>query len=169
MKKFFKLLAFLFIVVGSFVSCKEENGSQLPKDDLISSNLIKSGSANHELLVGSWRCIKFAHTQDGKSISFIDSISNGILTIRNIENEENNAHFSYCNIHRFNCSLTDNLIRLKFKGTMTYAGCTDPKEYFLIRVLDNGYSFVIQDDILIIYFTGINGKNLLFLQKNIKS
>ena len=160
----------LLILLGNFSSCEKNE----PKDgrDLISSNLLKTGSIESALLIGEWDCIKFAYTVDGNTILDVTTISNAILLIpvapTPIEHEmEDRWHLSCVNSNYFICSLSGNLVELQLllKGS-TYINVPDShEENQILEALAKAYSFVIKDNELMIYFTGVENKNLLILKK----
>jgi len=62
-----KFITILLILSGNFSLC--EGKEPKSKQDLISSNLLKTGSVEPALLVGEWNFIMFAYTDDGENIS----------------------------------------------------------------------------------------------------
>ena len=138
--------------------------------DLIASNLLKTGTADTALLIGKWDVVKFAYTANGNEISDITAISKAMLTIpfavTPVENNLEDRWRLYCvNSIWFVSSLSGNLIELAMRGSTFVNVPDDHEENYIVLALINAYSFVIIDDELIIYFTGIEGKNLLILKK----
>ena len=120
------------------------------------------------LLIGEWDCVKFAYTEDGKTISDVAAISKGHLEIpfapTPVENNpEDRWCFEYKNAILFICSISGNLIELKLDG-YTYA-MPPPEELAIAWALENAYSFAVKDDELMIYFAKGDHWNLLILKK----
>ena len=121
------------------------------------------------LLIGEWDCVKFAYTEDGKTISDVAAISRGHLEIpfapTPVENNPEDRwsfHHTY-NTSYFICSISGNLIELKLDG-YSFAAFL-PEELAIIFALENAYSFAVKDDELMIYFAKGDHWNLLILKK----
>jgi len=157
------------------------NGKGIPNDlaewrkvdikDLIASNLLKKGSADTTFLIGKWDVVKLAYTANGNEISDVTAISKAILTIpiaiTPIENYLQDRWKLDCvNSIWFVSSLSDNLIELAMCGSTFVYVPDEHEENHIVSALTNAYSFVIIDDELIIYFIGIEDRNLLILKNN---
>ena len=169
-------------MAGGFVSCKEKESKD--RHDLISSNLSKNGSIDPAFLIGEWELIKFSYTEDGKRISDVKTISRvsdvslsyNIVKIRDDDPTQYiidapsgvSGPWIFANNYLF-YSISGNLISFaKLSGSVWAIDIHMTDEGFdILNALTNAYSFVIKDNELIIYFTGIDNKNLLIL-KNIK-
>lgn len=144
--------------------------------ELISTNLIKMGSAELQLLYGVWNCSKFAYTTDGNSITKIKNINNTdqwkgrrvripnasslFLLTTDIQMTPPRAVFEM----EYNCLISGNLFQLS--SLIEYALLfLPPGEIDVAFALANAYSFVIKKDELIIYFAGTDERNLLLLNK----
>jgi len=167
-----RTIIYLLIMIA-LCSCqsKHEADQPDPLSELISSNLTKNGMIDPELLIGEWACIAFAYTTDGNEISNETALSGGKLTIpvastpKNYsENREDLWRLHYYNSYWWSCSLSGNSIKLTL---LLYTKINVvPEERDITVALKNAYSFVIKGDELIIYFTGVEDKNLLILKKN---
>ena len=155
-------------------SCQSKN--ELYQDDIIEFNLSESGTIDRELLIGRWDCVNFAYTEDGKNISNVATISNCSFNIREAnlwyESDRLRGHqfsvmFNYCS---YPYSMKANKIKYIYdKGVCYPIGLprTDD-EGGVATALQNAYSFVIKGNDLIIYFTGVQNKNLLILKKGVE-
>ena len=178
MEKNIKKAVFLLAMAIAVAGC-ESSTSELLSDELISSNLSKDGEIDPELLIGEWDIIEFAYTADGNKISDAVTISKGRLTIPFVPTPiESNMYerwiLQYMNSLGFICSLDRNLIKLEYAGSSTYIYATPPSEECDITLaLTNAYSFVIKDDNLFFYFTGIEkeltGENSHYYTEKIKN
>ena len=163
-----------------FFSCQnDENIGFINKIDLS-----KQGSNKPELLIGKWNIIAFAYTEDGNKISDVAAISKGSLTIPcaitpieyiwdDLWDDPILWKLSCGTTSWYSCSLFDNIIELKHKGS-TYQYIIPPNETLdIIFALTNVYSFVIKGDMLIFYFTGIEkyltGDNSNYYTEKIKN
>ena len=160
---------YLFIAVIICLSgCKKVTEEE--SLETIAANLLKQGKADPELLIGTWKLIKFAYTPDGHSILNISSIVYGNSTehptLEIPEDFSNEWKFCYHNYFRTNCKINGTLINfLNFRSiTMVYA----PVEREVVAAFMNAYSYVIVGDELIIYFKNNEYKNLLVLKKQIE-
>jgi hypothetical protein len=167
----FKIAAIMLMLAGGFGSCGDKNEVDHPKsDEQISINLSKSGSYDAALLIGKWDCIKFAYTADGIKISDVSAINGATLEIPVVatpveHDTENRWKLDCVNSTWFICSISGNLIDLMQRGS-TYVGIPpDHEENHITNALTNAYGFVIKEDELIIYFTGVKDQNLLILKK----
>ena len=160
----------LLAVAMTAASCNEVE-KNYPID--ISTNLLQNGSADPALLIGEWDIVKFAHTTDGKKIVDVTVISRGWLHVLSIADkdsieckhsvEDMQWNIFHTNWSRFICSLSGNSITFSLCGS-TFAMPT-PEEITILEALENSYSFVVRDDELILYFTGIENTNLLIFKK----
>jgi len=140
--------------------------------DQISFNLSKMGEIEPVQLNGVWDCVRFAYTADGNTISEVAAISKGELTIPAFFTDkiEDTWRLSYVNdiwyTYSFSSSsLSDNLLTLNLAGS-TIVGAP-PEEDEIDMALENAYSFVIKGNELMIYFIGVENKNLLILEKRV--
>jgi len=185
------IIAIVLFLVGSFSACCNEEG-QRNKHDIISSNLLRNGSVDTNLLVGEWNIAWFAYTTDGKKISNRTEIpidptldiewiasQNGISITEAVEmvrprltipfKEQNDVvceglwTVSVCNTSCWDYSINNNLINLELFGS-TLKNCPYPAEDEVFRALSNAHSFVVRNDELIIYFTGVENRNLLIFK-----
>jgi len=165
-------------------SCQYTNETSDPISDMISLNLSKDGKIDPELLIGEWDCIMFAYTADGCNILNETALScalwDGRLTIPVVPTPKDYIvngdilwealwRFHYINSHHLSCSLSGNSIKLNLLfATKKYdePECIK-KEIDITTALKNAYSFVVKDNELIIYFTGVEDKNLLIFKKAI--
>jgi hypothetical protein len=164
--KYIKLLLIFSVLVGSF-SCESINEADQPlSDEQIAFNLSNNGENDPALLVGEWDCVKFAYTADGNKVSDVTEITKGRLEIPIVNHESGNQWVLHCvNSIWFDYSISNNLIELTLRGS-TYVYVQPPhEEYDITTALMNAYSFVIKGNELIIYFTGVENKNLLILKK----
>jgi len=188
-----KVITTLLLTLAiSVMGCnKDENKSVIPKlsDEQITLNLAEHGKNDIELLVGEWNVTKFAYTMDGKRISNVKDISNlgfennpadkGFLAWYTIQITDGDValmisdapsglfgpltfgtqnHFYSISGNSINFSrFSDNQYAINLKET--------DDVYDVLFALKNTYSFVIKGKELIIYFTGIENKNLLILKK----
>jgi hypothetical protein len=164
MKKIFFLLLTICLI-GT--ACEKDS----KKDhNLIASNLSKNGSSDLSLLVGNWDFVKFGYTSDGNKILDRTTISKAYLKIpaapTSIENGMNKQWMLHSvNSIWYSCSISNNLIELTFCGSTYVQVAPLHEENEISFALENAYSFVIKGDGLIIYFIGIEDKNLLILKK----
>jgi hypothetical protein len=179
-KSILKLTALLLMAAGVFTACSKE---PLLDDELISSNLLKMSSfsmveeVDPTFLAGEWNLIKFAYTEDGVEISYLDDD----LKSYNLLGEPNYSRldiFVYTNelgvpIWLFGCEsqfrveysfFSPNLIKLSLYQ-ISFDLNNSPKQKAIVSALNNAHSFAIKDDELIIYFTGEKNKNLLIFKK----
>ena len=161
----------VLILIGILcVTCQSKNeANQTLSDEQISFNLSKDGKIDPTLLIGEWNLVKFAHTTDGKKTSDVVDISRGRLIIpfapTPIEkNEDERWRLDHSNSNWFICSLNENLIKLELRGSTYMLGT--PEEDEIVNAFINAYSFVIKDEKLIIYFAGVENKNLLILKRD---
>ena len=165
-----KITVILLMLVGSFYSCQSKNEvNRTLSDEQISFNLSKDGEIDPTLLIGEWNLVKFAHTTDGNKTSDVVDILRGRLIIpfapTPIEkNEDERWRLDHSNSNWFICSLNENLIKLELRGSTYMLGT--PEEDEIVNAFINAYSFVIKDEKLIIYFAGIENKNLLILKRD---
>ena len=183
MKKIIFILIAICLTATACKENKEPDDEPISIHDLITANLLKQGTAAHELLTCDWVCVKFAYTEDGNTIVDGEDISQGIVKIPDIENVW--LYYSNAGYH-FDCLLNDNLINFTYDENresytrVAYHDESTYNEFFvspqpptigemadIFYALSNAYSFVIIEDELIIYFTGVNDKNLMVL-KNIE-
>ena len=135
-------------------------------NDLITSNLSKKGVADPALLIGEWDFITYAYTDDGITISEIPTEPGGRLQIKSTKanSYESRWECTYWNTIDFECSLSGNLVKLGFYST-TYLGSWSLEEERLEKGIEGAYSFVIDGDKLLIYFTGASDENILIFKK----
>ena len=172
------------------MACKKDEPKN--KDELINSNLLKTGTADPALLVGEWELVKFAYTADGKKISGIVDISNvavGFTTLNYIDITIPDEKYvlSLCDIEPklsaydlssiWNIGLCDRSYFYSISENLISFITSKNLSYFYINIiltndgnnvlnaLKNTYSFVVKDNELIIYFTEVEDKNLLILKK----
>jgi len=165
----------LFIAVIICLSgCEKATKEESP--ETIAANLLKQGKAAPELLIGTWKLIKFAYTKDGNNISDRDTIPYSIscpnLSIPCVptnptdDSLKNKWHLYYVNDIWYNCSLNNHFIELSRCGqTMVYSPKYSSHESKICAALNNAYSFVIMENQLIIYFKKGKKQNLLILEK----
>jgi len=157
-------------------SCQKESFS----DEQISSNLLKIGTDNPELLKGKWIPFKFAYTKDGNTISDVAMISTtdesrgyyGVhipdesLLPGSLQDDECFGPIDFLG-YGFYYSRTGNLISLlSDKGGHIYVGVnpTDD-ESKAQQALVHAFSYVVVADELFIYFKKNKNHNLLILKK----
>ena len=179
MKKTNFITAFLLILAVSSVSCSEkEIDKPLSDDEQISANLARSGSFNPALLVGEWNIVRFAYTADGNSFSDVAAISRAGISIRDTfdENHARDCGFNpeyldilldlyVVNWMGYFGSLSGYLINFKFCGSTLVNVVPPHEEVDISFALGNARSFVVRNDELIIYFTGLEYKNLLIFKR----
>ena len=161
-------------------------------DKLISSNLLKLGDTDHDLLVGRWYYDRFAYTEDGIEVSNrvinedLSEISGLIPSLivpdpphtlvqsrweigfgeDELWKQKSLWGLSSCNLWSLFCALSDNLIKLTYYiGTL--AGCYHYyQENITGFAIVKAYSFVVFDEELIIYFEEKDNINLIIFKKN---
>ena len=147
--------------------------------DDIAFNLSKEGSSDPALLVGKWDCIRYAYTEDGKTISnsesfpfnyyfeIGDEVSKNLASTSWIWTFSNEStiflvHYALSpdfNLIKINAyQMTFNLLVLEMYE-MIYG------ENGIVTNLFNACSYVIKGDELFIYFTGSKQNNLLIFKK----
>ena len=142
------------IPVFSILLCWScQNKGQLLSDEQISINLLKSGEADTELLIGKWELVKFAYTADGKKISNVATVSGDSLSIPA-------EYLWYVSESTYTCSISGNLIELALSSTSIDVEPPHIK-YDVMFALSCAYSFVIKGDELIIYFKRVEDEKLL--------
>ena len=155
-----------------YCSCQKEQFS----DKEISSNLLKMGTDNPELLTGEWKPFKFSYTEDGNKISDVAMISSDSDYTVKMYDESVNPYAVWNDerlgpifflTYSFSYSRTGNLIKnipdeLACDFIMIFL--TDD-ELKASQALINAFSYVIVDDELIIYFKNDKNQNLLILKK----
>lgn len=172
-----KLTALCMVCMLFSFSCqtKINEDEQLLSPEQISTNLLKSEFTEIDpaLLIGEWNITKFAYTADGKKISNVATISNCAVDIRDgfLLNEDDellgNELFSvYFKICLTTYSISNNkIVQLIRSDCWAINVPWTSDEIEIDNALKNAYSFVIIDNELLIYFTGVKNKNLLILTK----
>ena len=125
-----------------------------------SENPPASGDIDSTLFIGEWDCIKFAYIADDKTISDVAVLSKGYFIIPNMEDKWT---FVHTNEIFYEHSISGNLIKLTMRGSTFIL--PPQEEIDICEALKNAYSFAIKDNELMIYFTGIENKNLLIFKK----
>ena len=148
-------------VVGEGGNVDEsEDEDQTATFDSIAANLSKKGSNDPELLVGEWICIKFAYTDDGNTISDVDVIPAGV---RFVISDLSHWVFTYFHSWRVVPSISGNLMGLRIAENPVATPLPDETNMF--TRIENAYSFVIQGDELIVFFTGNESMNLIIMKQ----
>ena len=142
--------------------------------DEISSNLLKMGSADLELLVGEWECVRVAYTADGNEISNVATLSKCQIEIGLTDgwffdpplDTANINLYIFLKVYIFYYSTPGNRLICN-ENLFTYLVNLpwSDNEIEVKNILMNTYSFVMKGDELIIYFTGVKNKNLLILRQ----
>ena len=157
-----KNIVLVLLTLGlSIFGCNKDKGKGDDElHDLILSNLLKNGAIDAALLRGDWDCIRFAYTTDGNTISDVTTLSTGFVSIQDVANLWLVYH---THEHHYDCLISSHLISLSLNGS-TFVMLT-PEEMDITYSLENAYGFVMKADELMIYFTGVDSKNLLILKK----
>ena len=184
-----KKIAFFLMSIVWFsgnMSCKmsEITGQEMENELCSLFNPSKNVKIDTELLIGEWDIIEFAYTKDGKKISNVATLSDGILSIPctsiHVEHSGDDLWddpylwmLSCGNTSWYSCTLSGNFVDLKHKAS-TYMYITPPNEALDITLaFTNVCSFIIMDDKLILYFTGIEkelrGDNSHYYTEKIKN
>ena len=153
---------------------------------ILLSNGDISGYNDPALLIGEWDFVKFAYAADGNKIKHVANISRSKLTIQPVTEEsdircdhdsvDQQWFVNVLNWFGMNCSITGNLIDLKFCGSSYMLVHPPHEEYDIMFALENAHSFVVMSDKLFIYFEDVDEqwknhfifkekKNLLILKK----
>jgi hypothetical protein len=141
------------------------------------ANLSRQGSNDPNHLIGKWIFKKFAYTADGNEISdlidiypldFIDMPDNvkarlhyWTLSIPDLNRPWTARHV---NQWRVEFLINGNLIQLG-AYTITYALLNGSREDRLLSYMSSAYSFVIKDDELLFFITGVEDTNLIIFKK----
>ena len=144
--------------------------------DYCDYDLYYSHKSNPERLLGVWELVKFAYTPGGNVITDVAEISNGTLAIMYIPPERPQYGmygyqwwFSGRNEYMYEFSFSGNMIELAvnhfFSRYPDFPLPPSPEEVELENAIKNAHNFVIKDDELIIFFAGIENKNVLILKK----
>ena len=169
------IFAILCIVCAMLVwSCNNANDQPLI-DEQISSNLLKKGTANPVLLIGEWDCIKFAYTANGKKISkevpatptFSIAIIVGRANYSQLCSHDGELYVTIAFANHVSCySISNNLINWSHGFRYVVDSPITDDEAIILNILKHAYSFAVNGDELIIYFTGEENKNLLIFEKD---
>jgi hypothetical protein len=123
--------------------------------------LSENGDVDPAPLVGEWDCIKFAYIAEDKTISNVVLLLKGHIVVPNMEDKWT---FVHTNEIFYNHSLSEgNLIKLTMSGSTFIM--PPQEEIDICEALENAYSFSIKVNELMIYFIGVENKNLLILKK----
>jgi len=169
MKKIELSTFLLLMLVISVTGCNKDEEDAVQKQiEQITQNLSDSNELNPELLVGTWKPVKFAYTADGKQISDITALksTNFIFAIPTLptsvkHNEDDKWSLACINTFGYTYSLNGNLIELKLNGS-TYIYVIPPHEEHDVTIaISNARSLVVKGNELIIYFTKVKDKKLL--------
>jgi len=152
-------------------SCINIGDPNLPEplsDEQISINLSENGKSDPELLIGEWDAIKFAYTADGHKISDVVNITSAQLVIPVVPTDSECEVFDpkigsfkssvqwglkSINGSGWLCSISRNSIKVTCCG-YTKRGVPCPhEEWDIFTAFYNAYSFVINGNELMIYFT----------------
>jgi len=167
--KILKLNVILFVLAVFAAGCNTNKTNDALDDNLIANNLLEKGKVDQSLLIGEWELIKFAFTTNGKKI--IDIAEKPYpycrFSISDYVNEFGIPTWGVSCLTPFRVEYLispPNLIKLSLYQT-AYVLIDSPEMDAIVANLNNAYSFVINDDELIIHFKEINGKNLLIFKK----
>ena len=139
----------------------------------ITSNLSKEGSTDYALLSGEWEPVRFAYTADGEKITHAVIIHNDLMLYINdlglfFDDEFIYLHgpWEYANRYLFYANYGDEIRFSRFSEAEYEIDIHITGEgYSVLNALTNLYSFVVRDNELILYFTGVENRNLLILKK----
>ena len=165
-------------------SCKSEDNQPL-SDEQISVNLLRLGVSDPTFLIGEWDLVRFAYTADGRKISSVSTIRNCIGWSHDINNktdcivdisegfllnedDELQGHellavyFKQC---LTTYSILGNIMNMNRSDCWAILLPWTNDETKVNNALLNAYSFVVKGNELIIYFKGVENKNLLILKR----
>jgi len=145
------------------------------------SNLLIGEGYSYREIVAKWELVKFAYTVDGenyKDIAVISkisepsySINEKIITVLHgnlnfTVNELTTTTLIFTTEYYF-YSISDNSIRLTDYRNPLYVNINYTDDAFdVMHALKYAQSYIIKDNELFIYFTGLKNKNLLILKKH---
>jgi len=178
-----KTREFLIVMVTIVCwSCQSAMDGKEMDIELVVKNLSINGNNDPALLIGEWELFKFAYTANGEKISNERDIADLALLwgdkVLRISYEDPLQYikdappdlfgpFYILNSYHF-YSISDNKMTFSKYSDSTFGidiHITD-EGFNVLNALKNTYSFVIQGNELIIYFTGMEDRNLLILKKN---
>ena len=192
MNKQIKLFTLLLLLVMIIAGCKKEEISVKQ----VTINLAGDWEFNQEHLLGMWKPVYFAYTNDGKKISGRDVISSNYTVKIESTSPIIRLVLTFLENYRMHYSISSYFALLEIKqyvyydfnpnGTGTQYDTftqldkmladlfgTDFKRVEfdynglkIYKALERARSFVIRNDELFIYFAGRENENLLILKKN---